>query len=257
MRFSCSVPDPPFLFLSLLIYRSFFPFFLIHVWAWHSTLLFSWLHRPLLYLPFLAGKLLTHCSGLTPHINAARRLAGRHLMQRWQPFPPPDICHVLLLLFVWYFPLYSVIGFVLCVVLNDWQVHQTPRTKVPRWPSSSDAAQFPTNVLHLSSDGNLAHSSAGSPWMFVSPHMGYWAGPFFLLNGSAGQNWPTQHLFLMIYLYYQIKTPWITSMNSILFTNYASRIMRGTLSDPRAPFRCRGPWAMVHHSRLFCSVLTY
>ena len=76
-----------FLFLSLLIYRSFFPFFLIHVWAWHLTLLFSWLNRPLLYRPFLAGKLLTHCSGLTPHINAARRLDRRHLMRRWQPPP--------------------------------------------------------------------------------------------------------------------------------------------------------------------------
>ena len=74
-----------FLFSFPFIYRSFFPFFLIHVWAWHSTLLFSWLHRPLLYLPLLAGKLLPHCSGLTPHINAARRLDGRHLMRRWQP----------------------------------------------------------------------------------------------------------------------------------------------------------------------------
>ena len=77
-------PNPLFLFLFPFIYRSFFPFFLVHVWAWRSSLLFSWLHHPLLYLPLLAGKLLPHCSGLTPHINAARRLDGRHLMRRWQ-----------------------------------------------------------------------------------------------------------------------------------------------------------------------------
>ena len=33
-------------------------------------------------------------------------------------------------------------------------------------------------MLHLSSDGNFVHSSAGCPRIFVCPHTGYWAGPF-------------------------------------------------------------------------------
>ena len=33
-------------------------------------------------------------------------------------------------------------------------------------------------MLHLSSDGNFVHSSAGCPWIFVCPHTGYWVGPF-------------------------------------------------------------------------------
>ena len=103
-----------------------------------------------------------------------------------------DICHFLPLLFVWYFPLYSVVRFVSGVVLSDYRVHQIPRTKVPRWPSSSDTAQFITSILHLSSDGNFVHSSAGCPWIFVCPHIGYWAGPFLTHSLNTGQNWPTQ-----------------------------------------------------------------
>ena len=58
------------------------------------------------------------------------------------------------------------------------RVHQIPRTKVPRWPSSSDMARFLISMLHLSSDGNFVHSLADCPQIFVCPHTGYWAGPF-------------------------------------------------------------------------------
>ena len=52
--------------------------------------------------------------------------------------------------------------------------------------------QLLANMLHLSSDGNFIHSSAGRPWMFVSLHTRYWAGPFPLHCWNPGQNWPTQ-----------------------------------------------------------------
>ena len=120
---------------------------------------------------------------------------------------PLDICYFLLLSFIWYFPLYFAIRFVPGIALSELWVHQIPRTKVPRWPSSSDTAQFLTSILHLSSEGNFVHSFVGCPRIFVCPHIGYWAGPFLessictnedsigpdLLQYSlnTGQNWPT------------------------------------------------------------------
>ena len=48
-----------------LIYHNFFAFLITHVWTWHSTSFFRHPPRLLLNLPFLAGKLLVHCSGIT------------------------------------------------------------------------------------------------------------------------------------------------------------------------------------------------
>ena len=56
---------PPSSVFPRLIYHSFFAFFIIHVWTWHSTSFFRHPPHPLLNLPFLAGKLLVHCSGIT------------------------------------------------------------------------------------------------------------------------------------------------------------------------------------------------
>ena len=47
-------------------------------------------------------------------------------------------------------------------------------------------------MLHLSSDGNFVHSSAGRPRILICPQTGYWAGPFFAHSLNIGQNWPTQ-----------------------------------------------------------------
>ena len=65
------------------------------------------------------------------HINAARRLVGRHLMRRGQ-YPKIFVpVHYYLLFDI--FPFRFAVGFVRGVILNDWWVHQTPRMEFPRW----------------------------------------------------------------------------------------------------------------------------
>ena len=60
--------------------------------------------------------------------------------------------------------------------------------------------QLLANMLHLTSDGNFIHSSAGRPRMFVSLHTRYWAGPFPLYCWNPGQNWPT-HIYILFLIY--------------------------------------------------------
>ena len=64
------------------------------------------------------------------HINAARRLAGRHLMRRGQHLKIFVPVHYYLLFDI--FPFHFAVGFVRGVILNDWRVHQTPRMELSR-----------------------------------------------------------------------------------------------------------------------------
>ena len=166
--------------------------------------LFHHLSCPFLNLPFLAGRLPAHCSGITSTLMRQKVSCEAFNTEVTVPL---DICYFLLLSFIWYFPLHFAVRFVPGVALSDQWVHQIPRTIVPRWPSFSDAAQFLTSMLHLSSEGNFIPSFVGCPRIFVCPQTGYWVWPiltpfvcmgldieFGLLQYSlnAGLNWPPQ-----------------------------------------------------------------
>ena len=79
--FLFSVPVPFSPVFPRLIYHGFFAFFIIHVWTWHSTSLSS-SPSPFLESSILSWKAVRSLFRYHLHINAARRLAGRHLMRR-------------------------------------------------------------------------------------------------------------------------------------------------------------------------------
>ena len=154
--FLFSASDPLFLFLFPFIYRSFSPFFLVHVWAWHSSPLFSWLHHPLLYLPLLAGKLLPHCSGLTPHINAARRLDRRHLMRRWQP---PSRC-------------LSCPTIAFCLIFTPLFLYRICPRRCSEWLASSP------DTSDLSAEVTIVLGYGSQSWWPAAPLLGWKFYPF-------------------------------------------------------------------------------
>ena len=101
-----------------IIYYGFFTISSIHVWVrcWRSFFF------PLL-LPFLESSILSckvACSLFRHHlhINAARGLAGQHLMRRQQY--PQIFVFFSLLSFIWYFLIHFVARFIRGVTLRDW-----------------------------------------------------------------------------------------------------------------------------------------
>ena len=162
------------------------------------------------FLPFLESSILSWKAARLLfrhhlHINAARRLAGRHLMRRWQHLKifVPVYSYLLFDTFHFHF----AVGFVRGVTLK-WLI-SSPDTldRSPEVTIVLGHGQIPTSILHLSSEGNFIPSFVGCPRIFVCPQTGYWAWPIltpFVCMGldiglgllqyslNAGRNWLPQ-----------------------------------------------------------------
>ena len=132
------------------------------------------------FLPFLESSILSWKAARLLfrhhlHINAARRLVGRHLIRRWQHLKIFVPVYSYLLFDT--FPFHFAVGFVRGVTLK-WLISS---------PDSSDRSpevtivlghgQIPTSVLHLSSEENLIYSFVDCPRIFSHPQIGHWVWP--------------------------------------------------------------------------------